>query len=471
MDSSKSEQEQSQDDSPRANDQQKGRLNRFGGGVTHRLPPLLASKVEPIRSAYLQPLIENVDRLLWHEESRNLFQRYFNEFCGMVESHIRELQKYEEITKVNLDRLPEEDGPAKTILVEMQNAQPLTLTEKIRLWHEIVQRYNSLHKKPPQDHPDWILRGFYGYIQRDQLVNGLFVWHPPLNEMPVNPLLWFYPEMGKYLFHNDLGRQPAEDEKQMCDFVRLAVIYDESCAYQTSIMVYKHVEYEGSFLRNDFTKDLWESYKTPKDKSFEETQRRTLQHALENVKACLGECLPESEPQGKAGQGEMATKQAMPKSANANAKPVRDQVFICYSRKDKKWLDELQTHLRPYRSVTTWSDEKITPGAEWFVKIKESLARTKVGVLLVTPDFLASDFIREHELTPLLKEAEKGRVCIIWIPLRACSYEQTPLKDYQAAIDPKKPLANMKAERDKAWVEICKEIKKAVGRTPPAKAS
>lgn len=176
----------------------------------------------------------------------------------------------------------------------------------------------------------------------------------------------------------------------------------------------------------------------------------------------------DGKPPEKAGQGTVGrprgTKQASRGASKLKAKPARDQVFICYSRKDQKWLEELQTHLKPYGSVTVWSDKQIAPGAEWFAEIKKALACTKVGVLLVTPNFLASDFIHEHELTPLLKEAEKGNVCIIWIPVRACSYKETPLKDDQAAIDPKKPLANMKAERDKAWVQICKEIEKAVGR-------
>jgi len=141
---------------------------------------------------------------------------------------------------------------------------------------------------------------------------------------------------------------------------------------------------------------------------------------------------------------------------------TRDQVFICYSHKDERWLNDLQTHLKPYvrnGSVTAWSDKKIAPGSKWFPEIEAALNSAKVAVLLVTPNFLASDFIHEHELGPLLKKAEQDKVRIIWIPVRACSYKETPLKDYQAVIDPGKPLANMKAERDKAWVEICKEIK------------
>lgn len=160
--------------------------------------------------------------------------------------------------------------------------------------------------------------------------------------------------------------------------------------------------------------------------------------------------------------------QATPEITKRKVEAIRDQVFIGYSHKDKRWLDDLQTHLKPYvrkGSVTLWSDKQIAPGSKWFLKIKVALASTKVAVLLVTPDFLASDFIHEHELTPLLKEAEKGDVRIIWITVRACAYKETPLKDYQAAIDPDKPLANMnKADRDKSWVKICEEIKKAVSR-------
>jgi hypothetical protein len=91
---------------------------------------------------------------------------------------------------------------------------------------------------------------------------------------------------------------------------------------------------------------------------------------------------------------------------------------------------------------------------------------TKIAVLLVSPDFLASDFIHEHELGPLLKEAEQGGVKILWVPVRASGYEQTQLAHYQAVLDPTKPLAGMTtAKRDQAWVEICKEIREAVDKT------
>jgi hypothetical protein len=143
-----------------------------------------------------------------------------------------------------------------------------------------------------------------------------------------------------------------------------------------------------------------------------------------------------------------------------------DQVFVSYSHKDKKFLDAFAVHLKPYvrsSSISYWSDKQISPGSKWLGEIQAALGRAKVAVLLVSPSFFASEFIHEHELGPLLKGAAENRVKILWVLIRACSYNETVLKDLQAVVaPPAKPLAQMKAERDGAWVSICEEIKKAV---------
>jgi len=144
---------------------------------------------------------------------------------------------------------------------------------------------------------------------------------------------------------------------------------------------------------------------------------------------------------------------------------TKNKVFISYCHKDKKFLDELLTHLKPIErsgQLTSWSDKKIEPGSKWFDEIEKELSVAKVAVLLVTANFLASNFIHEHELMPLLKKAAEGGVRILWIPVRACSYKDTPINKYQAISSPDKPLAQMKAERDKAWVLICEKIQQAV---------
>ena len=145
---------------------------------------------------------------------------------------------------------------------------------------------------------------------------------------------------------------------------------------------------------------------------------------------------------------------------------ARDQVFISYSHQDKRFLEDLLTHLKPYLrkgTITAWSDQQIEPGSKWFGKIQTALAKTSVAVMLVSPDFLASDFIHEQELGPLLKEAEGAGVKIFWVLIRDCSWKETPLKDYQAVVSPPdKPFASMtKPKRDTAWRKVCEAIKQA----------
>ncbi|NET32879.1 MAG: SUMF1/EgtB/PvdO family nonheme iron enzyme [Cyanothece sp. SIO1E1] len=144
---------------------------------------------------------------------------------------------------------------------------------------------------------------------------------------------------------------------------------------------------------------------------------------------------------------------------------VRDQIFISYSHRDKQWLAQLQVHLKPLirnRTIDVWDDTKIEAGSDWQKEIDKALAAAKVAVLMVSPDFLASDFIANNELPQLLDGAKREGLTIIWIPVRHSFYKATEIKKYQAAHSPEQPIAGLTpSEQDKAWVDICEEIKKA----------
>lgn len=144
----------------------------------------------------------------------------------------------------------------------------------------------------------------------------------------------------------------------------------------------------------------------------------------------------------------------------------KKKVFICYSHKDIKYLLRLQTHFASYGRkyvVDIWDDTKINAGSQWREEIAGALKTTKVAVLLISADFLASEFITENELPPLLKAAESGGTIILPVILSPCLFEETPLQQFQAVNHPSKPLSKLTGSgRDEIWVVLVRLIMKII---------
>ena len=147
-------------------------------------------------------------------------------------------------------------------------------------------------------------------------------------------------------------------------------------------------------------------------------------------------------------------------------RPERDQLFISYSHVDRGWVERLQTMIRPLvrsHGLRLWDDSQIPPGAKWREEIETALAAAKVALLLVSSDFLASEFVTNSELPQLLTAAAEEGLRILWVPLRPSLVRRTPIDAYQALLDPGRPLAAMNSvEQEEALVEIALAIEKAL---------
>src|SRR5262249_57777899 len=112
--------------------------------------------------------------------------------------------------------------------------------------------------------------------------------------------------------------------------------------------------------------------------------------------------------------------------------PMRDLVFISYSREDRDWLERLLVLLKPYtrQNLKVWADPYLEIGGKWRREIAEALTHTCVAVLLLSPDFFASDFINDEELPPLRRDADAGLLRLVPIPISASNYKPSGLDEY-----------------------------------------
>ena len=145
---------------------------------------------------------------------------------------------------------------------------------------------------------------------------------------------------------------------------------------------------------------------------------------------------------------------------NAAAVPV----FISYSHRDEKYRKALETHLASLQRtgvIEAWHDRKIGPGKEWEHEIESHIESAKIILLLLSPDFLASDYCWSDEGKRALALHEAGQAQVIPVILRPCDWKNTPWGKLQALPKAGRPITKW-GRRDEAYLDIIEGIRLAV---------
>ncbi|MSS71312.1 MAG: TIR domain-containing protein [Candidatus Latescibacteria bacterium] len=140
------------------------------------------------------------------------------------------------------------------------------------------------------------------------------------------------------------------------------------------------------------------------------------------------------------------------------------RLFYSYSHKDEALRNELETHLKLMQRqgwIETWHDRQIEAGEEWKQKIDENLERADIILLLVSSDFIASDYCYEKEMKRAMERHESGEARVIPVVVRDVNWRIAPFAKLQALPKDAKAVA-LWPDKDSAWRNVSEGIERVV---------
>jgi hypothetical protein len=139
------------------------------------------------------------------------------------------------------------------------------------------------------------------------------------------------------------------------------------------------------------------------------------------------------------------------------------KVFISYSHRDQEWLDRLLIHIAPLGAkdgIDFWSDTRISAGKKWKDEITNAIDSASAAVLMISADFLASDFVTKVELPRILQANEKKGMLLLPLIVKPSVFSAVEsLSEIEALNDPNRSLVEMaEPERERLLAKVAIEI-------------
>jgi hypothetical protein len=147
-----------------------------------------------------------------------------------------------------------------------------------------------------------------------------------------------------------------------------------------------------------------------------------------------------------------------------SAAPI--EVFFSYSHRDEELRDELAIHLTMLKRqgiIAAWHDREITAGSDWAGAIDDHLNSASIILLLISANFLASDYCYDIELTQAMQRHAAGEARVLPVILKPCDWTGAPFGKLQALPKNAKPVTKWD-DRDEAFLNIAQGIRAAIAK-------
>jgi hypothetical protein len=146
----------------------------------------------------------------------------------------------------------------------------------------------------------------------------------------------------------------------------------------------------------------------------------------------------------------------------SEAKPI--EILFSYTREDEYFRNRIEVHLaalKRQKRIVCWHDRHIHAGRTWSLEISQHLDSADIILLLVSPDFVNSDYCNTVEVRRALERHEKGEVCVIPIILQSADWKGEKFAELQALPRDAHPIADW-PDPEKAFYDVAIGIKRAV---------
>ncbi|MEI6501184.1 MAG: COR domain-containing protein, partial [Armatimonadota bacterium] len=156
-----------------------------------------------------------------------------------------------------------------------------------------------------------------------------------------------------------------------------------------------------------------------------------------------------------------------PPPARGAARTGKDEalkLFISYSHKDEAFRERLEVHLKLLErteKIAPWHDRRLLPGDDWKGQIDRNMETADIILLLVSADFIASDYCYDTEMDCMLKRASAGESRIVPIIVNDCDWTTAPFARVQALPSGARPVA-VWSNAESAWTDVAKGIRSVI---------